>query len=476
MTTALLPISISTAPVQEIMPETRGYHLARNQVLTEESIRREIEWAARAGFNLFLFPVYVNGFTYFPCQTSREIGATPMHPSYKKWDPFAVAIRAAHEVGLSIWGFVRPYNFNPRHAITPHQLLRKFPRWRMQIHPDHKASPLRRREQYIACPVNPEYRRYLGDLLAEVVFGYPVDGLVLNFTGYGLRGGTLEEHPFCFCPSCRAAFMDECKHELVQEARDPAGLARVRAWQSGASAQSLDYLRHRLMKSRRTLRLVCRAQPQWRWNLSETGPLVHEPYCIDWNPLLGSGTVEELIIDHDGEFAPEVFSSRLVADFCELHHEALLLPSIRFSRPADLESPLAALRHYPVSGFLVEPNSPLSPAEGDFIRSRYLANPALVAETQPLPSVAYLLRRIQSAHRDSALISDFMRDFLRLIESAVHKGATFQMLEIIFDNLAGLQDAIRRGRLGEYYIPESTLRDIGLARRLVRLACLDVRG
>ena len=69
-----------------------------------------------------------------------------------------------------------------------------------------------------------------------------------------------------------------------------------------------------------------------------------------------------------------------------------------------------------------------------------------------------------------------MRDLLRLIERALAEGASFESLEVIYENLAGLQHAIRRGRLGDYAIPESTLRDLGLARRLVRLACMEVRA
>jgi hypothetical protein len=69
-----------------------------------------------------------------------------------------------------------------------------------------------------------------------------------------------------------------------------------------------------------------------------------------------------------------------------------------------------------------------------------------------------------------------MRDFLRLIEMQLRKGLTFEPLEVILQNLGGLQAAIRRGRLGGYVIPESTLRDISLARRILRLTCLQVRS
>ena len=114
--------------------------------------------------------------------------------------------------------------------------------------------------------------------------------------------------------------------------------------------------------------------------------------------------------------------------------------------------------------------------DADLIREDFLGEPALLPESAPLQGVAYLLARVQAAHRDNPLISDFMRDFLRLVERAVRQGPDFATLELIFDNLRGLQSAIRRRRRGDYAIPPATLRDIALARRLVRLACLDVRS
>ena len=52
---------------------------------------------------------------------------------------------------------------------------------------------------------------------------------------------------------------------------------------------------------------------------------------------------------------------------------------------------------------------------------------------------------IETDHaEDNPLIADFMRDFLRLIDAAYRKGADFRELEVIFENLAGLRDALRR--------------------------------
>lgn len=476
MTATVLPLPSADAVSPAVLPETRGYYLAHTGGFTPYGIRREIEWAARAGFNLILFPAYVNGFTFFPCESTRAAGFHAINPYFKDRDPLREALDIAREFGMSGWGFVRPYNFHPRYALIPHQLLRKYRRWRMAVHPQQRHSRLRRREEYVACPLNIDYRRYLGDMLAELVMGYPIDGLVLNYTGYGLREGTLAESPYCFCAQCCRLYAEQTQGDLVRNALDPARLPEVRRWQRDASTRSVDYLRHRVIKLRRTLRFVGRAQPQWRWNSEEAGPRLHSNYGLDWTSLLRQGILEGLVVDHDDELAGDLFSARLVTDLCELHHEALLLPMIMASRPEDLRGALEGVRRYPVTGFLVEFSDQLSDEAADLIREEYLHEPAQVPEVVPLLSVAFLFQRTRQRHPDNDLIGDLMRDFLRLIERALTEGVTYNLLEILYENLDGLQDAIRRNRLGGYFVPEATLRDIGLARRLIRLSCLDVRS
>jgi hypothetical protein len=346
----------------------------------------------------------------------------------------------------------------------------------MVIHPHHRTSRLRRREDYVACPVNVDYRRYLGDMLAELVGGYPLDGIVLNYTGYGLRDGSLAESPFCFCEECCRQYAEQTQGDLIKNAASPERLPEVRRWQREASTHSIDHLRHRVIKQRRALRFVGRAQPQWRWNSDDSGPRLYPTYTLDWNNLLRQGLLEGVLIDHDDEESTDLMSSRLVTDLCELHHEALALSMVKISQPSDLKGPLRAVRRYPVPGFVAEFTHPMTDEEADIIREEYLHEPAQVPELLPLLSVAFLFQRTRQNHSDNELMRDLMKDFLRLIDRALSEGATFGLLQILYENLDGLQDALRRNRLGGYHVPESTLRDIGLARRLIRLACLDVRS
>lgn len=469
------PIIISTTPTVESRPETRAYYLEHSSAFTPRSIEEEIRRAARAGFNVLMFPVYVNGFTLFPSEAVRSRGYTKINPLFRTWDPVETATRIAHEVGVHLWGFARPYNFHPRYSVAPHRLLSRFPDWRVDIHPNMRRLSLRDKEQFNACPVNPDYRRYLGDLLVELIMGYPLDGLVINFTGYPFRRGSLETGPFCYCPACRRKYGDTTGGQLVADALDPAGLDRVRDWQRLETRISTEYLRHRLMKIRRTMRLIFRARPEWRWSGEDSGSGVDPHYCVDWQELQERGTAEAMLVDHDNETAPEHFRTRLVSDLAKLHPEAFIIPSLQVHKPSDLELPIEAVRRYPVPGFLAEFTYRISDEDADLIREKYFAESAQSPDHRPLLSAAWLLRRVAGEHSDNPLIRDFMRDFLRLIEKQVRGGASFHHLELILQNLAGLQDAIRRGRLGDYHIPEQSMRHLSLARRIIRLSCLDVR-
>jgi hypothetical protein len=233
-----------------------------------------------------------------------------------------------------------------------------------------------------------------------------------DYTGYGLRCGELDRHPYCFCTACREKYAEDRNRDLVDDAADPARIAEVREWQTEVSTLSIEYLRHRTAETRRALRLLARTQPQWRWNFDDTGPLMHEPYCMEWNRLLNSGVIEEIIIDHDDEDAPELFGNRLVADLSELDQDALVLPSIRAEKPDDLEFPLAAIRRYPVAGFVLDVKGRLTMDDARAIQSRYMSDPAQMAEIDPLVSTAYLLRRVQNRHGDVEIVRDFIRDFL----------------------------------------------------------------
>jgi hypothetical protein len=96
-------------------------------------------------------------------------------------------------------------------------------------------------------------------------------------------------------------------------------------------------------------------------------------------------------------------------------------------------------------------------------------------EREPVRAAAYLLSRVRLLHEDQPIIHDLLYDVLRLLARQLPQPSDFSTLQVIEQNLFGFEQFIRRGRLGTR-LPERTMRDLGLARRLIRMACMDVRS
>lgn len=456
-------------------PQTRGYIVSLLRSLSRNWLELETRRVAEAGFNLLVFPAFNNGWTLFPSEAAREAGMKRINPLFRKWNPLATACDLSLRAGLRVWAYVRPYNFHPRYSIAEHTLLRKFPHWRQQAHPAFQNARTRREEHWRPCPVNPGYRRYLAGILCEMVSAYPIEGVVFNFDNLGLFGGPLAESPFCFCAACRQNYYEAYQADLIGDAVGPR-LGRVRAWQLAQIQEHFIYLRHRMIRSRRTLRVVCRAKPTWRESPDYTLPPGRGAVLMDWPALLASGAIEELAIDHDGEPLNAQIGARLAADYAYLGDRVLFLPIVAVGALEELAFPLAAIRRHPIPGLLAEFQTSFTEEDARQIRETCFPEPAPLPEADPVRTAAFLLSRIRLLHEDHPVIYDLLYDLLRLLARQLPTPTDFTILTVIEQNIHGLEQYIRRGRLGKARIPEHTLRDLGLARRFVRMACMDVRS
>lgn len=464
----------ATEPVRLPEPQTRGYVMNLIRNLTPNWLELEIRRISQAGFNLLLFPALSNGWTLFQSEAARGYGLGSINPLFKKWDPLAEVTMLARQAGLAVWAYARPYNFHPRYSIAEHKLLKKYPEWRLRAHPEHTSARTRRRELWNACPINPAYRRYLADVLSELAAGYPIDGLMINFDGMNMKGGALEESPFCFCPACRQAYYGEFQADLLADAQG-GRLERVRAWQLEQMHEHFIYLRHRILRSRRSMRLICRARPDWRDTPDHPRPPMERTVLMDWPTLLASGAIEEVAVDADEEPCTDGFSTRLAADYAYLGDRILFLPIIAVRDLHELAQPLAAISRYPIPGFLGEFQSSLTEESVRFLRETYFAEDAPLPESEPVRTAAYLLSRVRLQYEDQPMVHDLLFDMLRLLRGQMPEPNSFSTLQMLEQNIHGLEQFVRRGRLGRL-VPERAMRDLGLARRFVRLACMGVRA
>lgn len=138
-----------------------------------------MERACQAGFNTVLFQVRGEGTVYYPSRIE------PWAPEYGRsgpnFDPLAVACREAHRRGMALhaWVNVVPAWRGATPPSNPRHLYNAKPEW-FWYDQKGRRQPLGR--FYMSLnPCLPEVRKYLVDLMREIVSRYPVDGLHLDY-------------------------------------------------------------------------------------------------------------------------------------------------------------------------------------------------------------------------------------------------------------------------------------------------------
>ncbi len=156
----------------------RAMWVTRWDYKTPADIAHVMENCRRSGINTVLFQVRGNGTAFY--RSRLEPWADELGGRDPGFDPLAVACREAHRRGLALhaWVNVIPGWRGNKPPKNPRQLYNRRPQWFW-----HDASGHRQPLGWY-CSINacyPEVRRYLTDVMKEIVTGYPVDGLHMDY-------------------------------------------------------------------------------------------------------------------------------------------------------------------------------------------------------------------------------------------------------------------------------------------------------
>lgn len=168
--------------------EIRAMWLDRGTIVqagSEQGLAKVFDRLAQAGINTVFFEVVNAGYTIYPSQVAPE-----QNPLTKGWDPLAAAVKLAHERGMELHAWVWTFAIgNQRHNTILNQppnylgpVLTANPSW---ANYDRQGNiiPVGQTKPFLD-PANPEARRYLLKLFAEIVSRYKVDGLQLDYIRY----------------------------------------------------------------------------------------------------------------------------------------------------------------------------------------------------------------------------------------------------------------------------------------------------
>ena len=156
---------------------------------------------------------FFQGTTIYPSQVAAEYGITPQRPSMAGFDPLAVWIEEGHARGIEIHPWLHTF-FVGSDAATqgPGPILDVYPEWaaveREDVGADGPRPSSMEPGYYFVDPAVPAARAYVLALLEEMVTGYAIDGLHLDYIRYPVSQ-PWETAGYSYSDPTRAAFAAE---------------------------------------------------------------------------------------------------------------------------------------------------------------------------------------------------------------------------------------------------------------------------
>jgi uncharacterized lipoprotein YddW (UPF0748 family) len=164
------------------LEQTRALWITRWEYQTPDDIRKIVQNAAVAHFNLLLFQVRGNATVNYPSKI--EPWTEEFNMKDPGWDPLKTAIESAHAYNMELhaWINVYPAWRGSTPPQNPDQLYNTHPSWIMR---DVLGRLQRLNSNYVwLSPTHPDVQNYLLDICREIYQNYAVDGLHLDYIRY----------------------------------------------------------------------------------------------------------------------------------------------------------------------------------------------------------------------------------------------------------------------------------------------------
>jgi uncharacterized lipoprotein YddW (UPF0748 family) len=143
----------------------------------------------KAGINVVYFETNNAGFTMFPSKVSTQ------NPQIVNWNPLASAIQEAHKRGMELHAWFWTFNVGntfhnpiitqepdyPGPVLSSHDYT-----WALASQTGSFVPP--KQHEFWLDPSNADARQFIKDLVMEVVKGYEVDGIQLDYIRYPFNG------------------------------------------------------------------------------------------------------------------------------------------------------------------------------------------------------------------------------------------------------------------------------------------------
>jgi hypothetical protein len=462
------PCAVNPVAPAPALLQTRVALLEPSRVFDAETLATALARLADRGWNAVALPGFLDGYPLFSSPVWAQYGLRRQHPDFSNWDPLEIAFDAAWRYGLDVILNLQPYlaNANLTGRRRP-PLPRKYPRWMARRHPDRQRrfedEAVKRR---YCCPANQEYRRFLCDTLTLLMEDYPFHGLMIDLRHYPFYTvGDGRNLPYCYCRSCREGALRELGFDPVDLdfEREQSLVTRWSDWQASQMDEALAYLRTRVLRARRTMRVMGLLS-------TESGLEKNRMPLIHWKTWVERSLVETLVLDR---YSPNVneFTQQLRGDLSTLPDTSLLLPMLP-QKAEDGNAFLPIFQDEPVPGFCTRFLDWDLPEFDPDARVR-LSESAISAEADPISSICYQFDHLVRLMPEEEELAAFLGDLKRiLVRNDVPM--SIARLMMVAANIRGLYDRVVEGQVKFGRDQDRVLRDLNLAIRLAYLAGFDL--
>ena len=222
--------------------------VSRNEYRTQADIERIMQRSAATGFRTVIFQVRGNGTTFF---------ASRLEPWSEKYgfqspgfDPLSQAVVAAHANGLEIHAWINAFPGWAGDAppADRRQLFHTRPEWFLRT---RRGKLVKDGRYAFLNPCLPAVREHVARLCEEIVTGYQVDGLHLDYIRFPF-GPASEESPGD--PRSLAMFQR-------QTGRPVSDRAAFRKWKTDCVTELVRRVRYRMSRLPRRVLLTVAVNP-----------------------------------------------------------------------------------------------------------------------------------------------------------------------------------------------------------------------
>ena len=167
--------------------EARALWVTRWDYASEAHVADIFEDAASGGFNVVFFQVrgtfdayYLSTLEPWSAGLTGTLGQDP------GWDPLASALAEGHDRGIQVHAWLNTFPFWSGAALpaesTPRHMALQHPEWLVV---DSTGTAMALNSSYVfATPGNPDVQAHVAAVAADLVSGYDVDGVHLDYIRY----------------------------------------------------------------------------------------------------------------------------------------------------------------------------------------------------------------------------------------------------------------------------------------------------